>query len=241
MRLGARARFRGDGLAAARVALKMLMIYNRSAYYHEATSFIDVILPHFATLAGSDENRRMLYVSELNSCLVMIGDQARSLQLITELAVPYLTKPALRANVNYILAMHHLRFAKVADMALAERHILQAVAQIGPVEDEPGSHEARFQKVFIDNGLAFLRVRQGRHQEALDLCQNGYDALTAEVGEEHHLLHRSVLQYNTAQVYGMIGRAERIHWYSLFDLPRACLQAGERVRHGQAEVVVAVH
>ncbi len=198
----------GDGLAAARIALKMLMAYNRRGYYHEATSFIDAILPHFATLAGDDENRRMLYVSELNSCLVMIGDQARSLRLITELAAPYLTKPELLANVNYILAMHHLRFAKIADMALAERHILQAVEQIAPVQDAPGCHEARFQKVFIDNGLAFLRVRQGRHQEALDLCQTGYESLTAEVGEDHHLLHRSVLQYNTAQVYVMIGRPE---------------------------------
>ena len=201
-------RARGDGLAVARIALKMLCAYNRRGYYHEAACFIDAILPHFSVLVGSDENRRMLYVSELNSCLVMIGDQARSLRLITELAAPYLTKPDLLANVNYILAMHHLRFAKVTDTALAEQHILLAVEQIGPVKDAPGCHEARFQKVFIDNGLAFLRVRQGRHQEALDLCQSGYDSLTEEVGEDRHLLHRSVLQYNTAQVYVMIGRPE---------------------------------
>jgi tetratricopeptide (TPR) repeat protein len=199
-------RSEGDGRATARIALKMLVVYNRHGYYHEAASFIDAILPHFADLAGDDENRRMLYVSELNSCLVMIGDQARSLRLITELAEPYLTKPDLLANVHYILAMHHLRFAKVTDTALAERHILLAVDQIRSVEDAPGSHEARFQKVFIDNGLAFLRVRQGRHQEALDLCQSGYQSLTSEVGEDRHLLHRSVLQYNTAQVYVMIGR-----------------------------------
>jgi tetratricopeptide (TPR) repeat protein len=51
-------------------------------------------------------------------------------------------------------------------------------------------------------------VRQKRHQEALDLCQSGYESVTSELGEHRHLLHRSVLKYNMAQVYAMLGRLE---------------------------------
>ena len=62
--------------------------------------------------------------------------------------------------------------------------------------------------MFIDNSLAFVRARQGRYRDALDLCQSGYAFLTREVGEEHHQLHRSVLQFNIANVYVMLRRLD---------------------------------
>ena len=60
----------------------------------------------------------------------------------------------------------------------------------------------------LENGLALLRVRQGWKEEAIRLCQAGYELLTRELGPEKHQLHRSVLQYNTAQVYTMMGDLE---------------------------------
>jgi tetratricopeptide (TPR) repeat protein len=198
----------GDGMAAARLALKMLKIYNRDAYYFESKTFLDIILPYFNQLVGTDQRARISAVSEMNKCLITTGDQARVPQLVEELATPYLTEPAPLATMNYILSMHYLRYAEPIDMALAERHILRAVEAIRAAKDDPSAHDYPFIKVFIDNGLALLRARQGRHQEALDLCRSGYESLSANLGENRHLLHRSVLIYNVGQVYVMLGRLE---------------------------------
>jgi tetratricopeptide (TPR) repeat protein len=104
--------------------------------------------------------------------------------------------------------MHHLRYAKAKDAHLAEQYILRAVENVRQAKGRPGDLQYAFVKVFVDNGLAFLRARQGYHQEALDLCQSGYDFITEELGEDRHLLHRSVLHYNIAQVYVMMGRLD---------------------------------
>jgi tetratricopeptide (TPR) repeat protein len=201
-------RANGVGLAAARLAFKVLQIYNRRGYYHEAKSFIEDILPCIDDLVQGEEFRRMNSVSEMNSCLVATGNAARALRIVTDLAVPHITKPHLLANMNYILGMHHLRYLESRDIERAERYILQAVDNIRAAKDRPEANEHAFLKAFIDNGLAFLRVRQKRHQEALDLCQSAYQSVTSEMGEDRHLLHRSVLQYNMAQVYVMLGRLE---------------------------------
>jgi tetratricopeptide (TPR) repeat protein len=198
----------GDDLAAARTAFDVLSIYNRRGYYHEAKSFIDDILPHFDQLVGKEESRRMNAIIEMNSCLVATGDGARALRLVTEHAVPYVTKPDLLANMHYMLAMHHLRYLEARDTERAEQHIMTAVENIRVAKDNSAARDHAFMAAFIDNGLAFLRVRQKRQQEALDLCRSGYESVTNELGEDRHLLHRSVLQYNMAQVYVMLGRLD---------------------------------
>jgi tetratricopeptide (TPR) repeat protein len=104
--------------------------------------------------------------------------------------------------------MHHLRYAQAKDIGRSEAYIQQAVDDIERAKDDLSPGVYAFRKVFIDNGLAFVRARQGRHEEALELCKAGYQFLTSQLGEDRHLLHRSVLQYNIAQVYVMLGRLE---------------------------------
>jgi tetratricopeptide (TPR) repeat protein len=201
-------RSNGDGLAAARIAIKLLSIYNSYGYYYEAKSFIGTILPYFDQLAANDDSRRMDCVGKMNTCLVMTGDPAGALRIVEELAASSSARPQVVARKDYILAMHHLRFAESKDMERAEEHILRAVELVGLTGDDPESSYDVFLRVFIDNGLAFLRARQGRHQEALVLCQSGFEFLTSKLGEDRHRLHRSVLQYNIAQVYVMLGRLD---------------------------------
>ena len=198
----------GDGLAAARAAVRIFIIYNSYGFYHEARHFIGIFLPHFEALVAGDQSRRIHYVSKLNICLVMTDDPDGALWVVDELAGAHLSRPHLVANMNYILAMHFLRYAQTKNLERAEHHILIAVEKIAEAKSDPEFNEYPFQKVFIDNGLAFLRARQGRHREALELCNSGYEFLTREVGEERHMLHRSVLQYNIAQVCVMLGRLD---------------------------------
>jgi tetratricopeptide (TPR) repeat protein len=198
----------GDGLAAARVAVRIFIIYNSYGFYHEARHFIDIFLPHFEELVAGDQARRIHYVSKMNICLVMTDDPEGALWVVDELAGPHLSRPHLVANMNYILAMHFLRYAQTKNLERAEHHILIAVEKIQQAKDDPDFHEYPFQKVFIDNGMAFLRARQGRHREALDLCNGGFEFLARELEGDRHMLHRSVLQYNIAQVHVMLGRPD---------------------------------
>jgi tetratricopeptide (TPR) repeat protein len=190
----------GADRSAALVALKALCLYNHYGYYHESGSFAGTVLPHFEALLA-DEDARWNYIGNIFQGLVMIGRQEEALNLIETYAEPHLTRPDLRAKMSYLLAMIHLRYSSKPDLPLAEKHILAAVDYIDQAEGSIDNADFHFLKVFIDNGLAFLRVRQGRKEEALQLCQSGYERLTTALGEERHRLHRSVLQYNTAQVY----------------------------------------
>jgi tetratricopeptide (TPR) repeat protein len=191
----------GDDVAAARLAFKVLRLYNRRGYYHEAASFIETILPCFDRLVGSDESSRMNVVSEMNSCLVATGDGDRARHIVEGLAVPYITRPHLLANMNYILAMHELRYLETRNIESAERYVMGAVNNVRAATSGPEANEHAFLRAFIDNGLAFLRARQHRYREALDLCEFAYDSVTDELGEDRHRLHRSVLQYNMAQIH----------------------------------------
>ncbi len=198
----------GNSLAAARIAVRIFIIYNSYGFYHEARHFIGIFLPHFEALVADDQSRRIHYVSKMNICFVMTDDPESALWVIDELAGSHLSRPHHVASMHYIFAMHYLRYAQAKNLERAERHLLVAVEKIAQAKDEPDFHDYPFQKVFIDNGLAFLRARQGRRQEALELCKCGFDFLNQELGGERHLLHRSVLQYNIAQVYVMLGQFE---------------------------------
>lgn len=214
LRLLACYRRNGDHVATARIALRALTLYNRRGYYHEARQFIDTILPCFDQLVGDDERLRMKNIAQLYSTLVSIGDGTEALSLVHELAVPYLSKPDVVANMNYVLGIYYLRYADSKNIELAEHYISLSVANIHMAKDSIEVSDYPFRKAFIDNGLAFLRGRQGRHEEAIRLCQAAFESVTRELGENRHSLHRSVLHYNTAQVFVMSGRRlEGLEYY----------------------------
>jgi tetratricopeptide (TPR) repeat protein len=198
----------GDSLAVTRTAARIFLIYSSYGYYHEARRFMSEIRARFDGLVEGDEAKRLHYAGRMNLCLVLTGDADGGLRIVSELAAAYVTKPYVLAGMSYILGMHHLRYAQAKDIQKAERYILQAVSDIQEAKDQLSPTAYAFRKVFIDNGLAFVRARQGRHREALDLCEAGYEFLTNQMGEDRHLLHRSVLQYNIAQVHVMLGRLD---------------------------------
>lgn len=199
---------RGDVLARAGVAMRALCICNHYGYYHESASFADMVLPHLDTIVGDDENARWNYIGNLFQGIVTTGAEQFALDLLLTHAEPRLSRPDIRARMHYLLSMAYLRYTRTPDLSKAEEHILQAAASIDAAKPQIAAEDYSFLKVFIDNGLAFLRVRQGRQAEALSLCQSGYALLTHELGDERHRLHRSVLQYNTAQVYAMLNRGD---------------------------------
>jgi tetratricopeptide (TPR) repeat protein len=114
--------------------------------------------------------------------------------------------PRRLAQLFYLMAMFYARFQKPRDFAKGEEYLelsLRAIAEADFTEAE-----RHFQVVFNRNGLAMIRNFQGRFQEAIDLCRAGSVRLDEHLSAEEHRLHRSILTYNTAQVYAAVGSYE---------------------------------
>jgi tetratricopeptide (TPR) repeat protein len=207
-RLLAHYRKTGNAVRCAEISMRALCICNHYGYYYESASFADGVLTHLDTIARGDEAHLWNCIGNLYTGLVTTGREEDALRMLLERADPVLTRMEFRAKMHYLLSMTYLRYLKTPDIAKSEAHILKASEAIEAAKDQTEPANYVFLKVFIDNGLAFLRVRQGRQAEALALCQSGYALLTRELGDDKHRLHRSVLQYNTAQVYVMLNRAD---------------------------------
>jgi tetratricopeptide (TPR) repeat protein len=201
-------RHKGDALSAAKVALRAICLYNHHGYYYESSSFVDAVIPYFNQVVGDDEDARWNYTGNIFQGLVTTGREREALQFVEGFAKPYLSKPVLLAKMHYLLAMVYVRYLKPHDIGAAERHILHAIDNLETAKLLIPREEYTFLRVFLGNGLAFVRVRQERMREALDLCESGFKLLTTELGDEKHRLHRSVLLYNAAQVYLLLGRRD---------------------------------
>ncbi|MBZ4377156.1 tetratricopeptide repeat protein [Corallococcus interemptor] len=123
------------------------------------------------------------------------------------------TSPLIRTKLHYTLGMLHGRFLARPDLERAEHYLDLGLEDIDAA-DIP-EEERIFLRVFNRNALAFVRHRQGRSEEAIELCRAGFQQLESHLHPERHRLHRSVLLYNIAQVLAGLGSdAQAIEYYT---------------------------
>ncbi|HEX6749772.1 MAG TPA: tetratricopeptide repeat protein [Longimicrobium sp.] len=174
--------------------------YNHRGFYEDALRFADPVLANLATLGtGVGYYTRWNLVGSIFGCLVAAGQPERAHEVVRSEALEKITDPTDRARVCYIMAMLHARFLPERDPDKAEHYLLEALALLDAPSIVPETRH--FLRVFLNNGLALVRHRQGRPAEAVELCRAGFDQLEEYVPGDRHRLHRSVLLYNIAQVY----------------------------------------
>lgn len=179
-------------------------IYNHYGFYEDALVYAEAILPHIDSIAAADSRfTRWQVVGGLYNSYASAGriDDARRIMEVE--ALGRIVDPSDLARAYYIMSMLHARFLPEKDLARAEWYIDEALATLARADEPPS--DRHFFMVFLWNGLAFIRHRQGRAEEAIALCHRGFEHLNEHLSPAEHRLHRSVLLYNMGQVYGAIG------------------------------------
>jgi tetratricopeptide (TPR) repeat protein len=182
--------------------------YNHRGYYEDALTLAEPVLRNLDVIVtGVPPFTRWSIVGSVVGCLILVGQMERAYQVARDEALAHITDPAERARVMYVVAMLHTRFLPQRDLAAAEDYLQQALVLLeSPLVPEETRH---FLTVFMYNGIALVRHRQGRADEAMELCRDGHARLTENLAEERHRLERSVLLHNISQVYAASGDLEK--------------------------------
>jgi len=179
-------------------------MYNHEGYYEDSLRHAEAVR---ASIPGFDAGRHFLtrwgLVSAVYYAYLTNGLLDEALRLLEEEAVDKLTRPAERARVLYQLAMLHVRHLPEKDPAKADALLRRALEEAAEADVKPA--DRHFLRVFLNNGVALVRHRQGRAQEAVELTREGFQHLDEHLPSDRHRLHRSVLLFNAGQVYASTG------------------------------------
>ena len=190
---------------ALRWELSMMSTHNHVGLYEVGLRYADAVEAGLESLYAESPADYFDAIRVLYFCYVML-DRAPRVRELVEQGLERAQGPRAESEFCYLLAMLHARFLKPADLSAAERLLQRAVDVLdGPGLDEDDRH---FLAVFTLNGLALVRMRQGRVEEAIELCSAGVQRLNEHLHSDRHRLHRSVLLFNIAQVHAQIGPLE---------------------------------
>lgn len=192
---------------------RALGLNNHHGFYEDALRYSEPISANLSSLAGDDELIRWNLVGNLFGCYNAVGDHERAYRIVVDEALAKIKQLAHRVKVYYVMGMLYARYLPERDLDKASAYLEEGLRDIERVELPPD--ERAFHTAFTMNGLALVRHRQKRASEAVELCRSASALLDAHLRPDQHRLHRSVLQYNIAQVYAFTGRwTEAIAYYT---------------------------
>jgi len=190
---------------ALRWQVKLMARYNHDGLYEASLPYAAEVEAGLDAMWSEDPELYLVAVEAIYFSYVPLG-RAAAARPIVEQALVRITDSAASARLLYLLSMLHARFLKPNDQNRAEQCLQQALAVLEGGDIADG--DRHFLTVFMMNGLALVRVRQGRAEEALELCRAGIARLNEHLSPDRHRLHRSVLLFNIAQVHAQLGPYE---------------------------------
>lgn len=208
-------RLAGNPTKVAQWHFKGLELYNTLGFYEEAVCYGESVRQFLKEQPAEEwkDLRWSIFIKLFMSYLALSLPEAAE-ALAHEDAIGQVDDHRKQSRLSYLLAMLYSRYLPNRDLGRGEEHLAQGLRDLG--QAEMSDDELHFQSVFNRNGLAMIRNFQGRFQEAVELCREGYRELELHLGQERHRLHRSVLLYNMAQVYTAVGaHDEALRHFSL--------------------------
>lgn len=185
-----------------------LGLYNHYGFYEDALTYSEPVRANLDLIAEKDGLfTRWNLVGSLFGCYAAVGEPERGYQVVKTEALEKIEDPGDLARICYVMAMLHARFLREKDFGKAEDYLQQGLQHLDGAH-RLSERDRHFLRVFLLNGLAFVRHRQGRPREAIELCKSGSEHLDRHLSPDQHRLHRSVLVYNVAQVYAALQEHE---------------------------------
>lgn len=192
--------------AILRLKAEAMHLFVHRGLYEAAAVYASDVEGELDTIYALDPSLHEVAVNSLFFAYVPLGRAQAARQVVEREMLARTDNPTYLPRIYYLLAMLHARFLPTLDLARAEAYLDQAIMVLQSLPADALSSDRRaFLIVFMQNGLALIRVRQRRAKDAVALCREGIALLDALLRPEQHRLHRSVLVYNIAQVYAQTG------------------------------------
>ena len=170
--------------------------------YYEAT--LELAMRGRELVAGAENPEHYLnFTHKAGSSLSFLDRAHRGSAYFRELR-RITTNPHVHMNTCYMMAMLYTRYLPPDDRDefLALEWINTAIVI---ADRHPDPHKRAFTGAFMRNGRALVELRRGNPEGALALVNEAIKMTDADLGRDEQLLHRSVLLYNRAQVFNVLG------------------------------------
>jgi tetratricopeptide (TPR) repeat protein len=201
-----------QALKALNYQIKAAAIYNRKGFYEDGLTFALDALEQLQHYCPQDLDKRWLIDSMLYSSYVALDKPLKAFEVM-EQAMHRTDNPEDLFSGCFMMAMLYIRELQEKDIIKAESYLERGLEELARCH--LSSDLKIFQTSFNRNGLALIRYRQGRYQEAIELCRWCYEQVNTFIKPEQHLLYRSILLFNIAQVYDFTGNyTEAISYFT---------------------------
>lgn len=170
-------------------------------FYHGA---LELALRGREIVSRTDRPRRYLnFVHKIGACLTYLDRGEEAMGYFAELRRES-TSHKVHMSCSYMMAMLYTRHlpkeAHDEDQALTWVNAAIAIADLFPDEKE-----RVFFGAFMRNARALVELHRNNREGALSLVNEAIRMTDTGLGTDEHLLHRSVLRYNRAQVLSALG------------------------------------
>ncbi|PWK08366.1 tetratricopeptide repeat protein [Tumebacillus permanentifrigoris] len=156
----------------------------------------------WVTWSEDDFKQRWIFTTKMTTSLAALGRPEEAEALFDEVRANT-EHPSIHMPIAYSMAMLYTRHHSERDHDIARTWIERAIQLASEIETEK---ERVFHTVFYQNGQALIELHVGRIEEALDLVSAGLERLNHHLEPNEHLLHRSVLIFNKAQILAAVHR-----------------------------------
>lgn len=192
-----------------------LETYNTLGLYEDAQYYGRGLLELALEITPSDERMIWSIIVKIMMCHMGLGNAEAGIEFAEGPALKNMpaSRHLWRAQFFYLVAMFYARYSKPRNLPRGEEYLELALQELDKA-DIP-DHLRHFETVFNRNGLAMIRSFEKKFDQAIDLCKTGLARLNQHLPADKHVLHRSILIYNIAQVYSSMGATEEaIAYYS---------------------------
>jgi tetratricopeptide (TPR) repeat protein len=192
-----------------------LETYNTLGLYEDAQYYGRGLLDLALEITPSDERMIWSIIVKIMMCHMGLGNAEAGIEFAEGPALKNMpaSRHLWRAQFFYLVAMFYARYSKPRNLPRGEEYLELALQELDKA-DIP-DHLRHFETVFNRNGLAMIRSFEKQFDQAIDLCKTGLARLNQHLPADKHVLHRSILIYNIAQVYSSMGATEEaIAYYS---------------------------